>query len=63
MEKTFDSSDKKTNKDNLVIFFEKENKRKNLKENYSKFKERTPNKWNGALKLVFNRLTGGKSRY
>ena len=60
-ENTFASSDKKTIKDNLAPFFgNEENMGKYFKENYPKFEERTPDKWNDALKFVFNRMTGGK---
>jgi len=60
-ENTFSTSDKKTIKDNLIPYFAtEENMGKYFKENYPKFEERTPDKWNDALKFVFNRMTGGK---
>jgi hypothetical protein len=54
-EETFAKADKKTQKDLLSPFFAKiENMASFLKENYPKYEDRTPDKWNEAIKFSLN---------
>lgn len=54
-EETFAKIDKKNVKEQLAPFFAKlENMGVYVKENYPKLEDRTPEKWNEALKFVFN---------
>jgi hypothetical protein len=55
-EETFAKTDKKNIKDLLSPFFAKiENMSNYIKENYPKFEDRTPEKWNDALKFVLSK--------
>ena len=53
-DKTLTGSDKTNIKDNMSVFFAKpEIMGKYVNENYPKFEEKAPDKWNEALKFVF----------
>ena len=61
-EETFNKSDKKTIKDNLMPFFAKaENMGEYIKETFPKFEEKTPDKWNEAIKFAFGQVVKAPS--